>query len=415
MKHASVSRPKIPAYAWVVFALTFGLLISDYMARQVLNAVFPLLKAEWSLTDGQLGFLSGVVALMVGLLTFPISLLADRLGRVKSIAAMAVLWSAATLACGLAQNYGQMLVGRVLVGVGEAAYGSVGIAVILSVFPKHLRATLAGAFMAGGLVGQVLGVAIGGAVAATHGWRTAFLAIGLGGLALALAYPFFVRESKLSTEAETARQQVTMANLRLLFAGRNLKCAYVGSGLQLFVAGALPAWLPTYFVRYYDLPLREATSLAAIFLAVGGAGMVACGIISDKLVSGSSRKAVLATFYCFGCAVLLTAALSFGPGPVQLVLLGGAMFLAGSTAGPAGAMVANMTPAALHGTAFAVLTLANNAFGLAPGPIVTGWLADRTDLLDAMRWLPVASLWAAIVFLAASRTPQPDLATASAG
>ena len=76
---------------------------------------------------------------------------------------MAVLWSVATLLCGLARNYEQMLAARVLVGVGEAAYGSVGIAVIISVFPKHLRATLTGAFMAGGLAGQVLGVGIGGA------------------------------------------------------------------------------------------------------------------------------------------------------------------------------------------------------------------------------------------------------------
>ena len=58
-------------------------------------------------------------------------------------------------------------------------------------------------------------------------------------------------------------------------------------------------------------------------------------------------------------------------------------------------MVANLTPAALHGTAFAVLTLANNAFGLAPGPIVTGWLADRIGLLGAMQWLPFASICAA--------------------
>src|SRR5205809_5273437 len=89
--------PRIPAYAWLVFALTFGLLISDYMARQVLSAVFPLLKADWHLTDGQLGLLSGIVAVTVGVLTCPISLLADRVGRVKSIAAMAVLWSIATL------------------------------------------------------------------------------------------------------------------------------------------------------------------------------------------------------------------------------------------------------------------------------------------------------------------------------
>ena len=142
MTEAAERPHPIPRYAWVVFALTFGLLISDYMARQVLNAVFPLLKAEWALSDGQLGLLSGVVAIMVGLLTFPLSLLADRWGRVSSLTAMAVLWSLATLLCGIAGNYEQMLAGRVLVGVGEAAYGSVGIAVVVSVFPKRLRATL---------------------------------------------------------------------------------------------------------------------------------------------------------------------------------------------------------------------------------------------------------------------------------
>lgn len=119
-------------YAWVVFALTFGLLISDYMSRQVLNAVFPLLKSEWALSDSQLGLLSGIVALMVGLLTFPLSLLADRFGRVRSLVLMAVLWSLATLGCALAENYSQMFIARFLVGVGEAAYGSVGIAVVVA-------------------------------------------------------------------------------------------------------------------------------------------------------------------------------------------------------------------------------------------------------------------------------------------
>jgi len=404
-----MTKQRIPAYAWVVFALTFGLLISDYMARQVLNAVFPLLKAEWSLTDGQLGFLSGVVALMVGLLTCPISLLADRLGRVKSIAIMAGVWSVATVLCGLAQNYQQMLGARVLVGVGEAAYGSVGIAVIISVFPKHMRATLTGAFMAGGLAGQVLGVAIGGVVAAAHGWRTAFLAIGAGGLLLALLYPFFVRESRLNGGEAPERRQVTLGSLGALFAGGQLKCAYVGSGLSLLTAAALPAWLPTYFVRYYDLPLEKAAPLAAIFLAIGGAGMVICGIVSDKLVRTSSQRALLSVAYCLGCAFMITVAMSLEPGSAQLVLLGLGMFLAAASAGPAGAMVANLTPAALHGTAFAVLTLANNAFGLAPGPILTGWLADRIGLLGAMQWLPFASLAAALVFFLASRGPQAEL------
>ena len=77
-------------------------------------------------------------------------------------------------------------------------------------------------------------------------------------------------------------------------------------------------------------------------------------------------------------------------------------------------MVANLTPAALHGTAFAVLTLANNAFGLAPGPILTGWLADRIGLLGAMQWLPFASLAAALVFFFASRRPELELGATTA-
>src|SRR5689334_11604681 len=151
-------RPRVAAYAWVVFALSFGLLISDYMARQVLNAVFPLLKAEWGLSDTQLGLLSGIVAVMVGVLTLPLSIAADRWGRVRSLALMAILWSLATLLCAAAGSFEQMLVGRALVGVGEAAYGSVGIAVVIGVFPQRMRATLSAAFMAGGLFGQVLGV-----------------------------------------------------------------------------------------------------------------------------------------------------------------------------------------------------------------------------------------------------------------
>lgn len=408
MSSAAISKPKAPAYAWVVFALTFGLLISDYMARQVLNAVFPLLKAEWGLTDGQLGFLAGVVPLMVGLLTLPVSLLADRFGRAKSIVVMATLWSLATLLCGVAKGYDQMLTARVLVGVGEAAYGSVGIAVIISVFPKHMRATLTGAFMAGGLAGQVLGVGIGGAVAATHGWRMAFNAIGAAGLVLAAAYAWFVRDSRLSVGSTGDGGKLDLASLKALFSGRTLNCTYVASGLQLFVAGAIPAWLPTYLVRYYRMPLQEAAPLAAVFLAIGGAGMVLCGLASDRLVDGTRDRARLSAAFCAGSALLVAAAFDLGPGVPQLVLLGLAMFLAASTCGAAGAIVAGLTPAALHGTAFAILTLANNIFGLAPGPIVTGWLADRIGLLGALQLLPAASLAAALVFYLASRRPAAE-------
>ena len=257
------------AYGWLVFALSFGLLISDYMARQVLNAVFPLLKAEWSLSDTQLGLLSGIVAIMVGVLTFPLSLMADRWGRVRSLTVMAILWSAATLFCAAAHSYTAMLIGRALVGIGEAAYGSVGIAVVISVFPARLRATLSAAFMAGGSFGQILGVALGGVIAASHGWRIAFAAIGIAGLVLGLIYPIIVSErriKKLIGDAPRTGATVAQLPLRDLVGNRSIRRVYIASGLQLFAAGALPAWLPSYFNRYYHLPVDRAGALAAALL-----------------------------------------------------------------------------------------------------------------------------------------------------
>ncbi len=394
--------PRATAYAWLVFALSFGLLISDYMARQVLNAVFPMLKAEWSLSDSQLGLLSGIVAVMVGLLTFPLSLAADRWGRVRSLTLMAILWSLATLLCAAASGFGEMLIGRALVGVGEAAYGSVGIALVVSVFPQRMRATLSAAFMAGGLFGQVLGVALGAQIAASHGWREAFFAIGIAGLALGILFPMLVREGRNRELAGMpAREEAAPLKtaLRSLIASRSVRLAYVGSGLQMFAAGALPAWLPSYLNRYYALPVDRAGKAAAVLLLVCGTGMVLCGMLSDRLARNRpDRKIALAMSYCLGTAASLAVAFQLPAGPLQFALIALAMFLVAGTTGPAGAMVANLTPLVVHGTAFATLTLANNLLGLAPGPILTGRLADSLGLLGALRLLPFPCIAAAISF-----------------
>ena len=408
-------------YSWAVFALSFGLLISDYMARQVLNAVFPLLKTQWHLSDARLGMLAGVVALMVGVLTFPLSLAADRWGRIRSLSLMAALWSLATLLCAVAGNYYQMLAGRAVVGVGEAAYGSVGIAVVISVFPQRMRASLAAAFMAGGLFGQVLGVALGSAVAASHGWRIAFAMIGLFGLVLAILYPLVVREKRVATMGAAACLSVAKMgdlpaakpSLRTLFASRSIRLTYLGSGLQLLAAGALPAWLPSYFNRYYALPLDRAGRLAAVLLLVCGVGMIVCGMVSDRLARDRpQRKIALAIGYCLGTAVALWLAFEVGPGLLQLLFLGIGMFLVAGTTGPSGAMVANLTPLAIHGSAFATLTLANNLLGLAPGPIIAGRLADSLGLLGAFRLLPLFCVGAACVFALSRRTYLADLGLA---
>lgn len=391
----------VTLYAWLVFALSFGLLISDYMARQVLNAVFPLLKAEWSLSDTQLGLLSGIVAIMVGVLTFPLSLMADRWGRVRSLTVMAILWSAATLFCAAAHSYTAMLIGRALVGIGEAAYGSVGIAVVISVFPARLRATLSAAFMAGGSFGQILGVALGGVIAASHGWRIAFAAIGIAGLVLGLIYPIIVSErriKKLIGDAPRTGAPVAQLPLRDLVGNRSIRRVYIASGLQLFAAGALPAWLPSYFNRYYHLPVDRAGALAAALLLICGVGMILCGMLADRLArERPEAKITLAIGYCLATALCLSLAMLLPPGPAQLLLFGFTMFFVAGTVGPVGAMVANLTPLAIHGSAFATLTLANNLLGLAPGPILTGRIADALGLAEAIRILAVPCVASAFI------------------
>lgn len=402
-------------YAWIVFALTFGLLISDYMSRQVLNAVFPMLKSEWALSDSQLGLLSGIVALMVGLLTFPLSLLADRFGRVRSLALMALMWSLATLGCALAQDYQQMFIARFMVGVGEAAYGSVGIAVVISVFPKHLRATLSSAFMAGGMFGSVLGMAFGGVIATQLGWRWSFAGMALFGLLLAVLYPIIVKETRIAPQrAAMAASEAAAAvqrPLRTLFSSRSVIGAYVGSGLQLFVGGTVIVWMPSYLNRYYDMGADKAGGVAAIIVLCSGAGMILCGMLSDRLCHQSpERKIALAIAYCLGSCLLLSAAFALPAGPGQLALICLGMLIAAGTTGPAGAMVANLTHYSVHGTAFATLTLANNMLGLAPGPFITGKVSDVIGLHAAFQLVPLVSIAAATVFFYAKCHYHNDIA-----
>lgn len=402
----SIETRRNKLFPWVVFALTFGLLLSDYMSRQVLSAVFPFLKAEWGLSDTQLGSLTSIVALTVGVLAVPLSVLGDRWGRTRAIVAMAGVWSIATLGSALAANYEQMLLARALIGVGEAAYGSVGLAVVLAVFPAHRRASLTGAFMAGGTFGAVLGVAVGGNLAAHLGWRWSFATMAIFGLVLVVLYRLLVSDRKLAryryADAGTAATPAgtPRARLRTLFSTPSVICAYIASGLQLLVAGALFAWLPSYLNRAYHLTPAKAASYAAMFILIIGVGMIYCGAFTDRIARRVPvRKWTSAIVYATCSLVFLGSAFALHPGVAQILLLGVGAFFAAGTAGPAGAMVANLTDESIRATALGTLTLANNLLGLAAGPFLVGVLADRFGLAHAMKFVPLASIPVIIALL----------------
>jgi predicted MFS family arabinose efflux permease len=407
----SVSRP----YAWIVFALTFGLLLSDYMSRQVLNAVFPLLKAAWGLSDTRLGSLSGVVALMVGVLTLPLSMLADRWGRVRSVILMGALWSVATLGCAISRGFGDMLIARAFVGVGEAAYGSVGLAIALSLFPPSLRSTLTGAFMAGGAFGSVFGMSLGGVIAVHLGWRWSFAAMAGFSFALVTVYGLTVTDGRMGAAPRRHRPRGARATdfgtmLKRLFSTVSVFCAYIGSALQLFIMGAVLAWMPTFLSRSYGLPTDRAGVAAGAFLLVGGAGMILCGMATDRISQVlPTRKWISAIVYSLSSFLLLIVGFHMNAGHAQIALLAAGIFFVAGTSGPAGAMVVRLTPEAVRASALGTLTVANNLLGLAPGPFITGVLADRIGLVGALRMIPLAALPATAVFLIGWSQYQADL------
>lgn len=396
-------------YAWVVFALMFCLLLSDYMSRQAINALFPLLKAQWQISDTQLGSISSVVPLMVGVLTLPFSIIADRWGRVKSIALMVAVWSVATLGCAIASTYHEMFVARLFVGVGEAAYGSVGFAMLVSVFPRHMRSTIAGGFTSAAAFGSVLGVSLSGIIATHFGWRWSMGLMAIVGFVLVIIYYFVVTEKKIaSAQPDNANGTPVHGHVKLtpraffsgLFPSRSVFCAYLGCALQIFVQGTLFVWLPSYLNRYWGMPVSEAATLAAGLVLVSGLGQLICGVMTDRISGGSSLKRWnMAIGYCLVLGVLLAIAFRLPQGNLQLALLAPGVFFLASSFGTCSAIIAGATPPAIHGSAFATLTLFNNILGLAAGPFITGMVADAVGLQVALRWLPFAAILPFTVFL----------------
>lgn len=397
-------------YAWTVFALTLGLMLSDYVSRQVITPIFPFLKQEWSLTDSQLGALVSVVALIVGVASIPVALIADRWGRVKSITAMAGLWGLATIGCGLSGSYGQMMTARALVGLGEAGYGSAGGAILAHVFPKKQHAMVMGAFLAASLFGSVGGVILGGFVSTHFGWRHAFIGAGAAGLLLVVLYPFVVRDYRTvalvtpDTGDSAARRLSVGETVRELFASRTAIFTYLASGSQMFILGVINAWMPSYMSRYYGLAPDKAAAQAAVVVLVAGVGMIVCGWSIDRFGQRNplNRLRVPALYATLAC-VLLVLAFALPPGPMQYALILAGVFVAGGHTGAAGAVIIDVTHPGLRATAFAVMVLSNNLLGLAPGPIVVGALSDVYGLRVALGAAPFMCLASGAFFLLGSR------------
>ena len=407
-----VSRPQ----AWFAFAMTFALMLFDYIDRQVIVSLFPHMKAEWNLSDKQLGGLVSIISIVVAVGGIPVALLADRLSRVKSVVVMATTWSLATISCMFAGNYSQLFAARAMVGVGETGYGSVGAALIASLFPKRLRAALLGAFFAAASLGSVLGVLLGGMIAARYGWKAAFGVVGIPGLVLALLY-LLVRDYKtvaLSDRLERATQSsghVIAHIASSLVRTRTLLWVCVGGAMQLIVVSAVWSWLPSYLNRFHGVLPEQAAKQAALVVLLGALGSCIWGSVVDRLGQRRARYKLvaLAALCLLTLAVFLIAFAGSATGAVQfrLILAGG--FVMTCSVGVAAAVALDVIHPGVRSTGAAVLSLFQNLFGLAAGPFLAGVLSDLWGLQQAMAVIPVFSLFAAGFFALAARSYEHDM------
>jgi MFS family permease len=266
--------------AWFAFAMTLALMVFDYVDRQVIVSLFPHIKAEWGLSDKELGGLVSVVSVTVALGGLPVALVADRASRVKSIAAMALAWSLATISCMFTRSYGQLFAARAVVGLGEAGYGSVGAALIATHFPVRRRGAVLAGFFASASVGSVLGVMLGGVIAAHWGWKAAFGVVGFPGLLLALAY-LKVRDYRtvaLAPEMNAKRESLAGATrhiAKVLARSRTMLWVCIGAAAQLIVLSALWSWLPSFLNRVHGIAPEQAAVKAALVVLAGAVPAIA--------------------------------------------------------------------------------------------------------------------------------------------
>lgn len=411
-----------PRAAWFAYAMTLGLMIMDYVDRQVIVSLFPHMKADWGLSDTQLGALVSVVSVTVALGALPVALFADRASRVKSIVTMALIWSTATISCMFTRGYAQLVVARGAVGLGEAGYGSVGAALIASHFPARLRGALMAGFFASASVGSVIGVMLGGMIAARWGWQAAFGIVGVPGLVLALLY---LRVRDYQTVALTpALDQATRSAAgvvhrvaKALSRSPTMLFVCIGAAAQLVVVSALWSWLPSFLNRVHGIPPEQAGVKAALVVLCGAAGSVAWGALVDRAGQRRPRnKLVMMAALCLLSMVVLllpfgaqAAGWAMDPS-LQFGLVAAGSFVATCTVGPVSAVVIDVIHPGVRATGSAVLALFQNLFGLAAGPLLAGALSDHLGLPLALTLTPLFSIAAALAFVRAAGTYEADAA-----
>jgi MFS family permease len=398
-----------------LLALLTALNILNWIDRQIIPALAPLLMIELGLTSAQIGLLYGYAFILcfiaAGAVIGPI---ADRVHRPRLIAVGLTAWSFFTAMSGGARTFAHLAAARVMVGIGEATLTPASLAMLSDAFSARWRARAAGIFAIGLPLGSGFSLVIAGLIAPKYGWRACFYVLGALGIAAA-ALVAIVPEVPARQTPSTDRRPMNEF-LRTLRHSPALLLTIAG-GIVITFSTAATIHVLTWLVRERGFEFRQAAIMTGgIYAVAGSVGNVAGGWIADwcearwrggRLWSLVVIQAMLvpATIVFF-TSTPGTSAFYFG---WVLSSLRGTIWY-----GPLYAATQDMAPAASRATAVAFLMLAINLLGAGPGPWLAGAIGDRWSLTTGLIVTTWAGLLAIIPFaLAARSSPLPSAAAAN--
>ena len=386
-------RPAAPAVrpdarAWFVLGVLCFVYVINFLDRQLVSILAKPIQDELGVTDGQLGRIGGLYfAIFYCVLAIPVGWIADRTNRVRLLSFACALWSAATVACGMASGYPQLAAARMAVGVGEAGGVPPSYAIISDYFRPGMRGTALGIYNFGPPIGMALGIAFGASIAAAWSWRNAFVMLGAVGVLTALIVWLFVREPvrggldvpRGEARPDTAASRAAFwPTCRMFFSRPVLLRVAIASGITQIMTYASLNFTTLLLMREKGMTLGEVAVWYALVVGIAvSAGMYTSGRLIDRFAPRSR------TVYAYLPAVALALAVPFFVGFVwaprwelALVFLIVPMFFNFFYLSPAVTLVQEEVRPNERVLAGALLLLIMNLVGLGVGPTLLGAVSD---------------------------------------
>ncbi|MBI5209022.1 MAG: MFS transporter [Elusimicrobia bacterium] len=408
-----------------VLGILFLVNLLNYIDRQVLYAVFPLIKPDLGLSDTQLGALASAFMLVYMCAAPFAGYKGDRSDRGRWIAGGVGLWSLATVFSGLSRTYGQLLGARSFVGIGEACYGSLSPSFIAERFRADQRARVLGFFSMAIPVGSALGYVFGGQLGQRFGWRAAFFIVGAPGL-LAAALTLLLRDPRTDPGAAggsplaaapraanalpegapgarplglPAQAAPAWADYAALFKNKVFIADTLAGAAMTFAVGGLAAWMPSYFVRSWHMSVGDAGLwFGGVTVAAGTLGSLAGGWLGDWALRRTKKAYFLVTGAGFVLSIPFGVAMLSAPDRgTAFACLFAAEFLIFMNNGPLNALLVDCTPVSIRSMAFAANIFFIHAFGDALSPALIGYVSDLSSLKTGIL-MTVGALFVAGLF-----------------